>query len=127
MLRTFGNCGRGWYRDPFRTYSGNSSSTGRVPLTGTATCSLFAITRKQLGHLLTSEWLIVRANDLMDIQSMLEVTMEEKSTVEIDTDSVIGEFEEKEIFAKIELPADKSFSRSAYQSKNTLQRSSSAQ
>ena len=35
-------------------------------------------------------------NDLMDIQSMLEVTMEEKSP-DVYTDSVIGEFEEKEI------------------------------
>ena len=32
----------------------------------------------------------------MDIQSMLEVTMEEKSP-DVYTDSVIGEFEEKEI------------------------------
>jgi len=35
-------------------------------------------------------------NDLMDIQSMLEVTMEEEYT-DIETDSVMGEFEEKEI------------------------------
>ena len=46
-------------------------------------------------------------NDLMDIQSMLEVTMEEEST-DVETDSVMGELEEKEII-EVDLDPEVSF------------------
>ena len=46
-------------------------------------------------------------NDLMDIQSMLEVTMEEEST-DVETDSAMGELEEKEII-EVDLDPEVSF------------------